>query len=104
MNNACSNTFWVLGETYDSYECKFTYFGTPCMKVWWQDLIRANKNYLHYEDANEETNGGLLVYFCLKRPKIAILAASSEQKPWFSSHFFNILKEVFSVSITKPPL
>ena len=46
------------------------------MKVWWQDLIKANKNYFHYEDANEETNGGLLVYFCLKSPKIAIAAAS----------------------------
>ena len=60
MNNACKYTFWVLGETYDSYKCKFTYFETPCMKVWCQDLVKANKNYFHYEDANEETNGGLL--------------------------------------------
>ena len=48
------------------------------MEVWWQDLIEANQNYFHYEDANEETNGGLLVFFCLKSPKMAILAASSQ--------------------------
>ena len=47
------------------------------MEVWWQDLIEANQNYFHYEDANEETDGGLLIYFCLKSSKIALSAASS---------------------------
>ena len=46
------------------------------MEVWWQLLIEANQCYFHYEDAKGETNGALLVYFCLKSPKIAIAAAS----------------------------
>ena len=48
------------------------------MEVWWQDLIEATQNYFHYEDANEETNDGLLIYFCLKSPKMTTLAASSQ--------------------------
>ena len=50
------------------------------MEVWWQDLIEANQNHFHYEDTNEETNSGLLVYFCVESPKMAILAASTQFK------------------------
>ena len=91
INDDCRHTFWFWAETYDSLELRFTYFGTPCREVWWQSLIEANQHYFHYEDAIEETNGGLLVYFCLKSSKIVFVAASTHFKAHYLTFFVSIL-------------